>query len=103
MDSLNYHPPVYPCHWTNYDHSEFGHDKSLEIKPYGALPDQHRPLLLYARDGVSDLSAASETEILFANECLGECDFRICPMHRQIPTTISPIYPLPATVNDPQN
>ncbi|CAG8235938.1 unnamed protein product [Penicillium salamii] len=52
------------------DDSEFGHDKSLEIKPYGALPDQHRPLLLYAGDGVSDLSAASETEILFANECL---------------------------------
>ncbi|CAG8417333.1 unnamed protein product [Penicillium salamii] len=52
------------------DDSEFGHDKSLEIKPYGALPDQHRPLLLYAGDGVSDLSAASETDILFAKDGL---------------------------------
>ncbi|KAL4867190.1 hypothetical protein BDV12DRAFT_198400 [Aspergillus spectabilis] len=52
------------------DDSTFGHDKSLEIKPYGVLPSEQRPLLLYAGDGVSDLSAASETHILFAKEGL---------------------------------
>ncbi|KAB8072712.1 HAD-like domain-containing protein [Aspergillus leporis] len=52
------------------DDSTFGHDKSLEIKPYVALPDGQRPVLLFAGDGVSDLSAASETHILFAKEGL---------------------------------
>ncbi|KKK19088.1 putative Phosphoserine phosphatase [Aspergillus rambellii] len=49
-----------------HDDSHFGHDKSLEIKPYSALPLDQRPTLLYAGDGVSDLSAASETDLLFA-------------------------------------
>ncbi|OQE24560.1 hypothetical protein PENSTE_c007G06018 [Penicillium steckii] len=49
-----------------HDDSHFGHDKSLEIKPYAALPDGERPVLLYAGDGVSDLSAAAETNLLFA-------------------------------------
>ncbi|KAE8148308.1 hypothetical protein BDV25DRAFT_131356 [Aspergillus avenaceus] len=49
-----------------HDESHFGHDKSLEIKPYAALPADERPILLYAGDGVSDLSAASETDLLFA-------------------------------------
>ncbi|KAF5858291.1 hypothetical protein ETB97_004610 [Aspergillus alliaceus] len=53
------------------DSSHFGHDKSLAIRPYAALPDQQRPLLLYAGDGASDLSAASETDILFAKTGLG--------------------------------
>ncbi|EPS33654.1 Pdp3-interacting factor 1 [Penicillium oxalicum] len=51
-----------------HDDSHFGHDKSLEIKPYAALPDGERPILLYAGDGVSDLSAAAETNLLFAKE-----------------------------------
>ncbi|KAJ5949518.1 hypothetical protein N7454_001102 [Penicillium verhagenii] len=51
-----------------HDESHFGHDKSLEIKPYAALPDGERPVLLYAGDGVSDLSAAAETNLLFAKE-----------------------------------
>lgn len=51
-----------------HDDSHFGHDKSLEIKPYAALPDNVRPTLLYAGDGVSDLSAASETDLLFAKK-----------------------------------
>ncbi|KAJ5168185.1 Pdp3-interacting factor 1 [Penicillium canariense] len=51
-----------------HDESHFGHDKSLEIKPYAALPDNERPILLYAGDGVSDLSAAAETNLLFAKE-----------------------------------
>lgn len=58
-----------------HDESHFGHDKSLEIKPYRALPN--RPTMLYAGDGVSDLSAASETDLLFAkkgNDLVTFCD-----------------------------
>lgn len=55
-----------------HDESHFGHDKSREIKPYAALPDDVRPTLLYAGDGVSDLSAASETDLLFAKKGKGE-------------------------------
>ncbi|PGH08186.1 hypothetical protein GX51_01340 [Blastomyces parvus] len=51
-----------------HDDSHFGHDKSLEIKPYAALPAGERPTLLYAGDGVSDLSAASQTDLLFAKK-----------------------------------
>ncbi|PGH31791.1 hypothetical protein GX50_05457 [[Emmonsia] crescens] len=51
-----------------HDDSHFGHDKSLEIKPYAALPADQRPTLLYAGDGVSDLSAASQTDLLFAKK-----------------------------------
>lgn len=50
--------------------SVFGHDKSLEIRPYAALPD--RPIMFYAGDGVSDLSAAKETDLLFAKAGRGE-------------------------------
>ena len=46
--------------------SGFGHDKSLEIRPYANLPAEERPTLFYAGDGVSDLSAAKETDLLFA-------------------------------------
>ena len=46
--------------------SGFGHDKSLEIRPYANLPADQRPVLFYAGDGVSDLSAAKETDLLFA-------------------------------------
>lgn len=48
------------------DESPHGHDKSRAIRPYADLED--RPVLLYAGDGVSDLSAASETDLLFAKE-----------------------------------
>ncbi|KAK5059713.1 hypothetical protein LTR84_009596 [Exophiala bonariae] len=50
------------------DDSSYGHDKSLQIQPYAALPDGQRPTLFYAGDGVSDLSAARETDLLFAKE-----------------------------------
>jgi 2-hydroxy-3-keto-5-methylthiopentenyl-1-phosphate phosphatase len=46
--------------------SGFGHDKSLEIRQYSRLPAEERPVLFYAGDGVSDLSAAKETDLLFA-------------------------------------
>lgn len=48
------------------DGSDFGHDKSLAIKPYAILPQGERPILFYCGDGVSDLSAARETDLLFA-------------------------------------
>jgi 2-hydroxy-3-keto-5-methylthiopentenyl-1-phosphate phosphatase len=48
------------------DESGFGHDKSRAIKPYAELPKEERPMLFYAGDGVSDLSAARETDLLFA-------------------------------------
>jgi 2-hydroxy-3-keto-5-methylthiopentenyl-1-phosphate phosphatase len=76
--------------------SVFGHDKSLEIKPYVALSDQHRPLLLYAGDGVSDLPAASETHILFAKDGLG----KFSPICLQCPITINLIYRLPVSADD---
>ncbi|KAJ2894619.1 phosphoserine phosphatase [Zalerion maritima] len=49
-----------------HDESEHGHDKSLELRKYSSLPD--RPIMFYAGDGVSDLSAARETDLLFAKE-----------------------------------
>lgn len=49
-----------------HDDSGFGHDKSLEIRKYSSLPEGERPGLFYAGDGVSDLSAAKETDIMFA-------------------------------------
>lgn len=54
-----------------HDESAFGHDKSLTIRPYAnaiaEMPnDSDKPTLLYAGDGVSDLSAARETDLLFA-------------------------------------
>ncbi|GBF63529.1 Pdp3-interacting factor [Trichophyton mentagrophytes] len=48
--------------------SHFGHDKSLEIRPYAAIPKSDRPILLYAGDGVSDISAARQTDLLFAKK-----------------------------------
>ena len=48
--------------------SGFGHDKSLTIRPYANLPADKRPTLFYAGDGVSDLSAARETDLLFAKK-----------------------------------
>lgn len=51
-----------------HDESHFGHDKSLEIRQYAKLPVNERPVMFYAGDGVSDLSAAKETDLLFAKK-----------------------------------
>ncbi|KAL9124171.1 MAG: hypothetical protein Q9217_006473 [Psora testacea] len=55
-----------------HDDTHFGHDKSLTIRPYvkhfDEHPDEPRPVMLYAGDGVSDLSAARETDLLFAKK-----------------------------------
>lgn len=59
-----------------HDDSGFGHDKSLTIRPYAKHfaehPDEPRPTMFYAGDGVSDLSAARETDLLFAKKGKGE-------------------------------
>lgn len=51
-------------------HSPFGHDKSNSIKEYltlhGYTAKESTPTLFYCGDGVSDLSAAKETDLLFA-------------------------------------
>ncbi|KAE9967170.1 hypothetical protein BLS_006531 [Venturia inaequalis] len=51
-----------------HDESGFGHDKSRAIRPYASLPEGERPIMFYAGDGVSDLSAARETDLLFAKQ-----------------------------------
>ena len=59
-----------------HDDSDFGHDKSLTIRPYREHFEEKlndpRPILLYAGDGVSDLSAARETDLLFAKKGHGK-------------------------------
>ena len=59
-----------------HDDSRFGHDKSLAIRPYAkdfaGRPDGQKPTMLFAGDGVSDLSAARETDLLFAKKGEGE-------------------------------
>ncbi|GAB7362653.1 hypothetical protein MBLNU230_g2962t1 [Neophaeotheca triangularis] len=51
-----------------HDDSHFGHDKSLTLRPYAQLPADKRPTMFYAGDGVSDMSAARETDLLFAKK-----------------------------------
>lgn len=48
--------------------SGFGHDKSENLRKYSSLPADIRPTMFYAGDGVSDLSAARETDLLFAKK-----------------------------------
>lgn len=53
-----------------YRHPEsgHGHDKSVALRQYSSLPEEIRPVMFYAGDGVSDLSAAKETDLLFAKK-----------------------------------
>ncbi len=53
--------------------SNFGHDKSVEIRKYSQLPKGERPVIFYAGDGVSDLSAAREADLMFAKSAQGLC------------------------------
>lgn len=68
-----------------HDESGFGHDKSIEIRKYSSLPQ--RPIMLYAGDGVSDLSAAKETDLLFAKE--GRDLVKFCETEKVPYTTFS--------------
>ena len=57
--------------WNIKINDAFGHDKSLTIRPYAnaiakMANEDEKPTLLYAGDGLSDLSAARETDLLFA-------------------------------------
>ncbi|KAF2873351.1 HAD-like domain-containing protein [Massariosphaeria phaeospora] len=57
--------------WTivfKHPESGFGHDKSATLRAYSSLPADSRPTMFYAGDGVSDLSAARETDLLFAKK-----------------------------------
>jgi 2-hydroxy-3-keto-5-methylthiopentenyl-1-phosphate phosphatase len=73
-----------PGGWTIrfHDETDFGHDKSLTIRPYrkhfDERPGEKRPVMLFAGDGVSDLSAARETDRLFAKKGRGEHPRRCC-------------------------
>ena len=63
-----------------HDDSGFGHDKSLAIRPYREAVRKmggDGPVLLFAGDGVSDLSAARETDLLFAKRGRGELPFSL--------------------------
>ncbi|KAF3936283.1 hypothetical protein ABW19_dt0207246 [Dactylella cylindrospora] len=55
---------------TYRDESGFGHDKSRTIRKYTQeeFPEGKRPKFFYCGDGVSDLSAARETDLLFAKK-----------------------------------
>lgn len=46
--------------------NSYGHDKSLSILPYRDLPN--RPLLFFAGDGISDMSAARHADVLFVKD-----------------------------------
>lgn len=46
--------------------NHFGHDKSKSILPYRELPNP--PLITFAGDGISDMSAAAHADILFVKE-----------------------------------
>lgn len=74
--------------------SQYGHDKSVEIRKYSSLPEGQRPTMFYAGDGVSDLSAAKETELLFAKKGKGECSLptKMCETLRLITGTDLVLY-----------
>ncbi|RKU47582.1 hypothetical protein DL546_007512 [Coniochaeta pulveracea] len=81
-----------------HDDSSFGHDKSLEIRPYAALPEEERPIMLYAGDGVSDLSAAKETDLLFAKADRDLVEY--CEREKVPFTTFETFAEIHATVKD---
>ncbi|KAL1843186.1 hypothetical protein VTJ49DRAFT_2737 [Mycothermus thermophilus] len=80
------------------DESGFGHDKSREIRPYANLPAGERPVLFYAGDGVSDLSAAKETDLLFAKA--GRDLVKFCENENVPFTTFNDFSDIHATVKD---
>lgn len=67
-----------------HDDSVFGHDKASTIRQYAkhreGMPEHEKPILLYAGDGVSDISAAKEADLLSAKQGEGMCaqDFTLC-------------------------
>lgn len=49
---------------------ELGHDKALSIKEYKASASATKPLIVFIGDGVSDLAAAGQADVLFARSGL---------------------------------
>ncbi|KAL7007939.1 hypothetical protein EMMF5_002588 [Cystobasidiomycetes sp. EMM_F5] len=71
-----------------YRHPEsgFGHDKSKALREYSQLPAGSRPTIFFCGDGVSDMSAAGESDLLFvkivpggSNDLSKYCDQRNVP------------------------
>ena len=81
--------------------TDFGHDKSRAIKPYAAMPADHRPILVYCGDGVSDISAARETDLLFAKkgrDLVTHCLQENVPFYPfDVGASILPHLPLPSS------
>jgi len=50
------------------DDTDFGHDKSRAIKPWKDQAKQDRPIIFFAGDGTSDISAAKQADVLFAKK-----------------------------------
>jgi 2-hydroxy-3-keto-5-methylthiopentenyl-1-phosphate phosphatase len=66
------------------DSTAYGNDKARAIKPYAehrvTMEQADRPILLFAGDGVSDLGAAGQTDLLFAKQGQGmTARFRFFP------------------------
>ena len=88
-----------------HDESGFGHDKSLTIRPYTKYfvehPNEPRPTMFYAGDGVSDLSAARETDLLFAKKGHGKptarsvtaAGFQLTSLQTSSPTASAKVFP----------
>ena len=63
---------IHPTYWEilYLDDSSFGHDKGTALRQAKASIDlmalQDRPLIIFIGDGVSDLSAALEADLVFA-------------------------------------
>ncbi|KAK9708185.1 hypothetical protein K7432_009795 [Basidiobolus ranarum] len=51
----------------NHDDSDYGHDKSLTMRQVKATLEND-PILIFLGDGLSDISAAREADILFAKK-----------------------------------
>ncbi|KAJ3363279.1 hypothetical protein GGF32_004546 [Allomyces javanicus] len=64
-----------------HDGSDLGHDKAASIRALLALHDNSttRPLVVFAGDGISDLSCARECDVLFAKR--GEILEKYCIEH----------------------
>ncbi|CAD0098949.1 unnamed protein product [Aureobasidium mustum] len=83
-----------------HDDSHFGHDKSLTIRPYAQLPADQRPTLFYAGDGVSDLSAAKETDLLFAKSGHDNIPFTVFEDWSQIKAKVQEVVEGKVTVQE---
>lgn len=66
------------CKWIH--NSELGHDKAKSIKDFKKSVKGEMPLIVFVGDGVSDLAAAGQADILFARQGLALEDY--CIKHK---------------------